>query len=120
MFENAPRAKVSAMASAVETVRRRHAPSQVALLALQAMFVAIIVAFLVAWLTPSNLRRSAISGVGAEFNCVSFGRGGAYCAGNSASDERSNRPYGAAEDCVSLGRGGLFCNERPGDAGHPG
>jgi len=116
MFEKAPRAKVSVMASTVETLRRRHTPSEVALLALQAMFVAIIVASLIAWLTPSNLRRSA---VGAGSDCVSFGRGGAYCAGNSASAERSNAPYGAAEDCVSLGRGGVLCSQRPGDARHP-
>jgi hypothetical protein len=120
MFENASRAKVSAMASTAEMARRRHTPNEVALLALQAMFLAIIVASLVAWLTPSNSRRSAVSGVGADSNCVSFGRGGAYCAGDSASDERSNRPSGAAEDCVSLGRGGLICNQRPGDAGDPG
>ncbi len=83
------------------------------------MFIAIAVASFVAWLTPSNARRSAVSGVGAQSDCVSLGGGGAYCAGDSAIDDRSNGSLGAAEDCVSLGRGGLLCNERRGDAGHP-
>lgn len=120
MFESGPRGKVSAMASAVETKRRRRSPSEVALLALQVMFVAIAVASCVAWLTPSNSRRSAISGVDGQSDCVGLGRGGAFCAGNSAINDRSNGPLGAAADCVSLGRGGLLCNERPADAGHPG
>ena len=119
MFKNAPRAKVGAIASAVETNRRRRSPSEAALLALQVMFVAIAVVSFVAWLTPSNARRSANSGIGAVSDCVSFGRCGAYCAGDSAIDDRSNRPPGSEEDCVSLGRGGLFCKERLGAVGQP-
>ena len=120
MFENTPRVKISAIALAVKAKRRHQTPSEFALTALQVMFIAITVLLFVAWLTPSNSHRSTIWGFGPESNCVSLGRGGANCAGNSAIDDRSNRPVGADEDCVSLGRGGLLCKEHPGNAGRPG
>ena len=118
MFENALRAIVSALASAPKTKRRRRSPNEVALIALQALFIAITVASFVAWLTPSNARRSAISGFGPQSDCISFGRGGTDCTGNSAIDERSNGRLGSDEACVSLGRGGLVCNEPLGNPGH--
>ena len=120
MFESAPRAKISAITSAVKVKRRHQSASEFALTALQVMFIAITVLLFVAWLTPSNSHRFTIWGSAPESNCVSLGKGGAYCAGNSAIDDRSNRPVGADEDCVSLGRGGLLCKEHPGNAGRSG
>ena len=118
MFESTPRVKISAIASAVKAKQRHQTPSEFALTALQVMFIAITVLLFVAWLTPSNSHRSTIWGFGPESNCVSLGRGGADCTGNSAIDNRSNRPFGSREGCVSLGRGGLVCKEHLGDIGH--
>jgi hypothetical protein len=118
MFETTPRARVSAIASAVKVNRRHQSPSEFALTALQVMFIAIAVLFFVAWLTPSNTHRFTIWGSAPESNCVSMGKGGVYCAGGSAIDDPSSRPVDSDEDCVSLGRGGLVCKQRPGDAGH--
>ena len=75
----------------------------------QVMFIAITVLLFVTWLTPSNSHRSTIWGATPESNCVSIGKGGTYCPGNSAVDDRSNRPLGSDEVCVSLGRRGLLC-----------
>ena len=118
MFESAPRGKISAIAPAVNAKRRHQSPGEFALTALQFVFLAIIVILFVAWLTPSNSHRSTIWGFGPESDCVSLGRGAAECTGNSAIDDRSNKPFGSAEDCVSLGRGGLLCKEHLGDVGH--
>jgi hypothetical protein len=118
MFESAPRAKISAITSAVKVKRRHQSASEFALTALQVMFIAITVLLFVAWLTPSNSHRSTIWGFAPESDCVSLGRGGADCTGNSAIDNRSNRPFGSDEDCKSLGRGGLVCKEHLGDVGH--
>jgi hypothetical protein len=118
MFESTPRVKVSAIVSAVKAKRRHQSLSEFALTALQVMFIAITVLLFVAWLTPSSSHRSTIWGFGPESDCVSLGRGGAYCTGKSAIDDRSNRPLGSDEVCVSLGRGGLVCKEHLGNVGH--
>jgi len=118
MFENTPRVKISAIALAVKAKRRHQTPSEFALTALQVMFIAITVLLFVAWLTPSNSHRSTIWGFAPKSDCVGLGRGGAACTGNSAIDNRSNRPFGSDEDCVSLGRGGLVCREHLGNVGH--
>jgi hypothetical protein len=118
MFESAARAKISAITLAVKAKRRHQSASEFALTALQVMFIAITVVLFVAWLTPSNSRRSTIWGVGPESDCVSLGRGGADCIRNSAIDNRSNRSFGSDRDCVSLGRGGLVCKGHLGDVGH--
>jgi hypothetical protein len=119
MFESTPRVKVSAIASAVKAKRRHQSPGEFALTALQVMFLAITVLLFAAWLTPLNPHRPTIWGFGQDSDCVSLGRGGVYCTGNSAIDDRSKRPSGADDDCVSLGRGGLVCKESLGNAGHP-
>ena len=118
MFESTPRVKIGAIALAVRAKQRHQSPSEFALTALQVMFIAITVLLFVAWLTPSNSHRFTIWGFGPESNCVSVGRGGVDCTGNSATDNRSNRPFGSDEDCVSLGRGGLVCKDHLGDVGH--
>ena len=119
MFENAPRVKISAIASVVKTKRRHQSVSEFAVTALQFMFIAITVLLFVTWLTPSNSHRSTIWGFGPKSECINLGRGGADCTGNSAIDDRLDRPLGSDEDCVSLGRGGFVCKERPTDASHP-
>jgi len=119
MFESASHARVGAFARAVEAKRRHRSPSELALVALQAMFIAITVASFAAWSAPSRSHRSDISGFGPESDCASFGRGGVYCSGTSAIDDRSNRSSGSDEDCISLGRGGLLCKERLGNADGP-
>ena len=118
MFETTSRVKVSAIALAVKAKRRHQSSSEFALTALQVMFIAVTVLLFVAWLTPSNSHRSTIWGFAPESDCVSLGRGGADCTGNSAIDNRSNRPFGSDEDCKNLGRGGLVCKEHLGDVGH--
>jgi len=119
MFASAPRIKVSAIASAFKANRRHQSPGEFALTALQVVVLAVTVLLFVAWLTPSNSRRATIWGSAPESNCVSSGKGGAYCAGNSAIDDRSRRSIDSDEDCVSLGRGGLLCKERLGNADRP-
>ena len=107
MFGNTFGASVGSRASAIELNFRRRSPSEIALIALRAVFVGLTVALFFAWLTSANMRGRAGPGLTADADCVSLGRGGARCASRSAGDGA-----GAADlrsDCVSAGRGGLVC-----------
>jgi hypothetical protein len=63
------------------------------------------------WLMISNPPRLAGSGFGAEADCTSLGRGGAYCAKHPTADGRSNVGSSPEDDCASLGKGGRICAE---------
>ena len=113
MFENTLGARVGARASA----RRAnfHLPilrdvAQI-LLAIFTLGAAAVLFF--GWLMFSNPPRPAISGFGAESDCTSLGRGGAYCTKHPTANGRSNVGSGPEEDCASLGKGGRVCIEHP-------
>ena len=113
MFENTLGARVGARALARRANFQLPSPRDVAhiLLAICALGAAAVLFF--GWLMVSNPRRSAIPGFGAEPDCTSLGRGGAYCAKHPVADGPSNMGSYPQDDCASLGRGGRVCIERP-------
>jgi hypothetical protein len=113
VFENTLGARVGARALARRANFQLPSPRDVAhiLLAILALGAAAVLFF--GWLMVSNPLRRAISGFGAEPDCTSLGRGGAYCAKHPMADGRSNVGSGLQDDCASLGKGGRVCIERP-------
>ena len=104
MFGNILGASASSRLSAVEMNFRRRSASEIALIALRAIFVGVTLALFFAWLSSAN---TGSRGLSADADCVSFGRGGARCV--SHSDGGSNSVADARSDCISAGRGGLIC-----------
>jgi hypothetical protein len=81
------------------------------LLAIFALGAAAVLFF--GWLMVSNPPRPAMWGFGAESDCTSLGRGGAYCTKHSTANGQSNAGSGQDDNCASFGKGGRVCAEHP-------
>jgi hypothetical protein len=82
-------------------------PMGVACALLEGVFVLVTLALFLAWLSSWEGRGYPLTGP----DCTSYGKGGAYCSGQSTTGDRTD------DDCVSLGRGGLLCKVHPGKTG---
>ena len=113
MFENTLGARVGARALARRANFQLPSPRDVAHILLAIFALGAAAALFFGWLMVSNPLGPAISGFGAEPDCTSLGRGGAYCAKHPMGEGRSNAGSGPQDDCASLGKGGRVCIERP-------
>ena len=113
MFENTLGARVAARASAHGADYRLPSLRDLAhiLLAIFTLGAAAVLFF--GWLMFSHPLRSANSSFGAESDCTSLGRGGAYCAKPVLANGQSNVGSGQEDGCASLGKGGRVCAEHP-------
>jgi hypothetical protein len=109
MFMGSRGAWFVALTSAAE-FRLRHRPrGDSEFIILQVLFVGVIAALFLAWLTSANTRMANRWAASGDLSCESFGRGGARCASPVAGHAGSGGVSDSRAGCESMGRGGLIC-----------